>query len=698
MKKSVGPLQSSMNAGQLAADLGGKVGIKQYYSAAKVMRGVEPIIQSGCRLLPGTAYIDKLTAAAVKHAVLRVSAALSYTLIFEAGKVSIYRNDRVRVAVLAMPEITAAMLPSLQFYGQSNTVGIFHPDLALGRRLLRNAANDTIWTASDWPYENIPRVILDGSYTKTDDVWYVNIHWVSTAPALSLAFKVEGQQLDAVRMSVIPASASAADWNAFCAALQTKIAALPGFASGATVSRRNSDNVSAELSITFSGALSGSEYAVTGDITNTADASLLMTHYTVGETIGEPLISATRKGFAGMGMFQDRAIYFAPAAKTAAINMSEAGEYFNLNIKAVSDNAARLEALRSETSEVIRTVYDNGYLVVFTDQGEWFCTNRTVSRNEAMNFVNSSKIGIMNNCLPAEIEAKLYFVSADGGTLYKVEYDDIATTFSPLARNDLNGDLLSKMKRMVVQRKTIYTPKPRLWVLRQDGRVAVVVIDENQEVFSACEYPIHNGGIVHDISVDGDENVWITVQRGASLFVEVLEPTGFNLFQGARVLALDSSGRVSLPELFWSNASIWAEDATDIYGPFAVLTDGGGTYIQTDMPSISIKMGIWEPPVYESMPYVKVTGNDEVIRRPARVAGAQLYIMDTQSIAIGANGQPAKNVPLNKATDDLSSGVQRSGHIFVAGLKGVAMDATITITQKRPGRLRIRDYIPVVKN
>lgn len=50
MTSQPGTLKSSCNAGEFSPDLEGKVTLKQWYSAAKKMKNVEPVPQSGFRL------------------------------------------------------------------------------------------------------------------------------------------------------------------------------------------------------------------------------------------------------------------------------------------------------------------------------------------------------------------------------------------------------------------------------------------------------------------------------------------------------------------------------------------------------------------------------------------------------------------------------------------------------------------------
>jgi hypothetical protein len=702
MAKAAGPLKSSANAGQLSKDLAGKVGIKEYYNGALQMLGVEPIPQAGFDLLPGSAYVGSAASATVRKAVLNANASLSYVLIFTAGSVDIWRNDRIKVATIALASITSGMLPNLSFYGEADTVGIFHPSLTYGIRLLRNTANDAIWTVGDWPFEDIPDVDLGGVYTTVDDYWSLYIRWADDSAAVVINVQIEGNLTSAVRLVnhttgavIAPNAAVDLDWTNLATLLRAEIRALPGMNSDVDIQfdpAQSANNYRA-FNIVFKSSLSGQEYDVTANITNTSDASVIAAHIEIGDTAGEPLISATRGGFAGLELYQDRGVYYAPAAKTASLASSEVGEYFNLNIKSQADNGARLDALRSQTSETIRHVLDNTYLVVMTDKAEWFASNRTVSRNDPLNFVRASEIGSKANCRPVVLEGDVYFISPDGGKLYSIAYDAVSTTYVPDSKNDLDKDLVSNIKRMAVQRKIGTTTSSRLWMLREDGRLVCVVVNKTQQINAACEWPVVGGGLVKDMVVDGLEQVWITVDRGGQISEEILEEENVNLFRQAYAVTTDLAGRASgLTAL--NGKTVWAEISGDIYGPFTV----SGNAVDTGVPSAAAKIGLWTAPIYESMPFILVNPDDTVVRRPGAVKSAKLYVMDTTSLAIGANGRPAKNIPLNRMSDDLTLPPQGyTGHVVVLGLIGATMDPTLVITQTRPGRLRLRDYIPGVK-
>lgn len=693
MSRVSGPLKSSANAGQLSKSLFGKVNLKQYYSGAKRMLGLEPIPQSGFCLLPGSVYAGTGASGTCNKTVLKISDSLSYTLVVTAGRVEIWRNDRVKVTVLttgAVAAITAAMVPDLRFYGEANTVGIWHPDLWDGIRLLRNPSNDASWSVSAWPYGDLANVDLGGVYAKTSDIWEIHVRWESVSN-LYLSFTLDGNTTNTVNMPTAPS-----DFSAVATAIRDQLAAVPGFSSGVTVAVVSNVTQYVVFRVTFGGVLAGSEYQLDAQITNTSNGSALASHTQVGTTAGEPLISAGRGGFAGMTLFQDRASYFGPKARTAAIAMSRIGEYFDLNIKATQDNAARLEALRTETNEQILYLLDATYLLAFTNRNVYFASNRTIERNKPLNWVNAIEVGIKRNCPPVKLEGKVYFIANDGGRLYSIAYDAVSELFTPNPENDLNGsdpaDLVRDVATLAVQHKTGLMASDRLWLLREDGRLVLCVINKTQEIMAACEWTVAGGGVVRGLAVDGQEQVWLTVERNGVIVEEVLQEASSNLFQMAFDVTTDLTGQASgLAAL--NGREVWAEIDNDIYGPFTV----SGGAVQTGVASRPAKIGIWTAPLYESMPYVQVLQNDDVVRRPGKVGLVQIYVEDTASIAIGANGRTPRNVSLARASDDLSQKVNYTGHVKVAGLIGACMDPTLTISQVRPGRLQVRDYIPGVK-
>ncbi|TYC51622.1 hypothetical protein FMN50_20285 [Rhodobacterales bacterium] len=701
MTSQPGTLKSSCNAGEFSPDLEGKVTLKQWYSAAKKMKNVEPVPQSGFRLMPGTVLAGIAASANVKHGVLKVTPTLSYTLIFSPGRVDIFRSDRVKVATKEIAAITADLLPELKFYGEANTFGVFNQDLETVR-LFRDPNDDTVWTVDLWPYEKLPDVDLGGEYEKDDDVWEIGIRWSDGITSVVIDVDVDGEFIDSIEITNLGGG-----WPDFTAALQAQLRELPSMSDGVSVSDEGTKGQARYrlMRITFGGDLSGAEYSVNARILNTAEASVLSYHREIGKTHGEPLVSTDRGWFEGVDLFQDRAIYHGPKARGGAVAMSRVGEYFDLNIEAAGDSAARLEALRTETSERVRFVYEGIYLLGFTDQGEWFVSNRQIKADEPVNWVRTSRHGIHPQIPPFEMEGRVFFVSSGrreidepenfdiGQALYSMVYDDVATNFSADPESLLASHLIRDVNGGTLQKKVRNQDAGRLWLWDAFGRLVLAVVIKNQDIVAFCEWIAADAGKVVGASVDGQNQVWLTIDRGGTVTHEVMEEQDINLFQSAVRGSTDLAGEFSGLEHL-EGREVWARADGYILGPYTV---SGGT-IDLGDPYESVTAGLWQPPLYEGLPLFKMLPNEEIIHRPGRVHSVIAHVIDTESIAMGANGSPPRDRPLVKAGDDMSKPIPpKTQQVRRTGMPGHVMGPTVVITQTRPGMLRVRDYTPEAK-
>lgn len=698
MTSQPGPLKSSANAGEFGDDLEGKITLKQWHSAAKRMKNMEPIPQSGFQLMPGTALVAPANSDKVKHGVLKVSPKLSYTLIFSAGHVDIFRSDRVKVASLSVPAITAALLPHIKFYGEANTFGVFHEDLETVR-LFRNEADDTQWTVDLWPYDKLPEVDLGGTYQKDPDIWELGIRWSDSVTTIILEVDVDGEFTNGIEITNLSGG-----WSSLVTTLQTQLRDLPSLSDGVTVTDQGTTGQTRYrlLRITFDGDLAGSQYQLGARIVNTADASVLSYHRQKGKTHGEPLVSTAQGWFSGVDLFQDRACYFGPKARQAAVAMSRTGEYFDLNIEATGDGAARLEALRTKTSEKIQFVYEGLYLLGFTDKAEWFVSNRTIKQSEPVNWVRTSKHGIHPNIPPVELDGRVFFMSSGrqdpddpvnfdvGQALYSMQYDDVATSFDADPESLLASHLIQDVEGMVVQKKVRNQDASRLWMRDVQGRLVLGVIIKNQEIVAFAEWIAALAGKVLGASVDGQNQVWLTIDRGGVVTHEIMEEQNLNLFQGAVRGATDLAGLFTGLDT-WNGQQVWARADGHILGPFTV-TNGS---IDLGNPHGDVVAGLWQKPFFESLPLYKILPNDEILHRPGRAHSVTAHVINTESIAIGANASTPRDYSLLAAQEDMSKAMlAKTKQIRATAIPGVVMAPTVVITQDRPGTLRLRDYTP----
>lgn len=674
--------QQSTNAGEFSPDMAGRIDVKQYYSAGLRFLNIEPVPQGGFRNFAGTKRIAPVSSSqAPIYGKLDADDAKSYTLAVLPGRVDIF-DDLVVVAQPSAAALTATAAAAISIYAEADTIGLFHKDM-VSQRIVRSAAG-AIWTVDDWPYAKIPDVQYGGVYAKTDDEWEVWFRWATGVTVLLVSYTVDGEETGSLAYSDAVGT-------------QAALEALPSLGPGVTATfiDRVEENTD-QMDIAFGGNLSGVEYDLSVKVLNTSNASALSAHRTIGETTGEPAISPAR-GWPALGtIVQDRFTYAGLKSRGSALLFSRVAEYFDLNIKSQREDGAKLEAIRTQSAEQILEVVDSKYLLVFTDKAEYFATNRAIVRDEPLNFVETGRNKLARGCRPYEIENRIYFPAlpgkapgkTGGNVLVSTAYDDVSTAFTARQESLLSSHLVENIVQTAIQRGADDTDATRLWLRRGDGRLVCAIVIRDQDITGFCEYAV--GAPVRAIGVDGQNRLWLTVERTRGgvgvLGHEILDPESY-LFGGDDFVS-DASGRVTGLD-HDDGAELWAETA-DGYtlGPFTVAAGA----IETAWPSTAMTIGEWSAPRFETMPRVKVNRDDTITRRPGRIHTVTCNVIATTSIAIGANGEPPRDVSLARIGDQLDAPTPaRTEAVTVAGLDGVVENTTAVITQLRPGALRVRD-------
>jgi hypothetical protein len=125
-------------------------------------------------------------------------------------------------------------------------------------------------------------------------------------------------------------------------------------------------------------------------------------------------------------------------------------------------------------------------------------------------------------------------------------------------------------------------------------------------------------------------------------------------------------------------------------GPFTV--DGG--QITLSQAASTVTVGRWTAPVMKTLPQIRVLRDGVVLLRPGRIHTVRARVVDTTSLAIGANGDRPRDVGLYQAgmsADTPLPGV--TGWYAAEGISGyVATGPTAVFTQVRPGRLRVTGW------
>lgn len=634
------------------------------------------------------AYSEAAPAADARFVALTADDGSTYQCSVTPGMFDAF-TDQGHAGSALLPLTTADMLPDLDFYAEADTIGIFHNSTVLSQRIRRFGAGNA-WSVDAWPYEGIPEVDLGGTYAKTNDVWDVFIRWADNQ-IIYMAVTVNGEVTPGIPLTdslgtPIGTSAGSADWNKFASDVETALQALPSLGAGVTVSITTPSALSKKLSINFGGDYAGIEYELSAIIVNTTEASSLASHNIVGKTEGEPLFSGT-KGYPGtVELAQDRLVYARIPAKTGAAAFSATGDYFNINIEASGDTAARLDNIRSQISETIYHVKESKYLLVFSNRAAYFATNREITATQPLNFVKTSETGIRPNTKSVDLDGLVYYASNNGEQLISLAYDDVTTNYTANPETLLASHLISGVKRVVRQIAEQQQDAAKMWILRSDGRLVAGQVIRNQDITGFCEWRLADSGQAREIAMDGENRLWLEAARTNGRFIEMYDPDC--LFQCAMTSSCDIAGVVSGLDAL-EGRSVWAEAQGYVLGPYTV---SGGAIDLEDYYSGDVTVGLWIAPVFQSMPQPLIVNQDDIVFRPGRIHSLHVNVIETTSIAIGANGEAAQHINLARGGDPLDLPVpERTEMISRYGMLGSQVGPRVEITQTRPGKCRVRD-------
>lgn len=584
----------------------------------------------------------------------------------------------------------AASLPYTadQFDGLGHPEALFktcllwHADVP-PHRILYEADHD--WLSAPAPLERLPQVDYGGVYTKTTEVWRLYLRFQSGTAGAEIDFQitVNGEQTETVSTGATP------DWPAVSAAIVAAVEALPSVQAGVAVSHVVKTGL-VEFTLSFGGSNDGQNFGVSGTVTSSTESALTASRVTRGDPGGEPIASVTR-GWPVTGRFyQDRLLMAGFRSEQPAVAASQSGEYYTFDIDVeASTGAVLFRAL--DAVDQVHTLVPARHLVMFTDQGLSYISDRAIVRTTPPNVVASGDQGASRSVPIINHQNELYYLSADGSVIYSAAYDDVGQVYRADPVSLLASHLVKGIIDAALMPGSAATDAARYLLVRDDGLMLNVILMRGQDIAAFTRWP--TAGAVRAVAADRSRTAFVAVERtiaGAPRGrLERVEPG--ELFDGTVTRVLAPAGTTVTGLDMHEGAPVWAETAEGwIFGPF-VVTVGA---IELPLPTTSARVGRWTPPRLQPMPMVRDVADGLRLRRPVRVHTVRAYSTGTQSLALGTAGGPPRDVPLWRVgmpTDQPLAPV--TGDIIVDGLTGYSDDGDWELTQLKPGRLKIRDLI-----
>lgn len=671
-----GRIQTTFTAGELDEMVIDRTELKYYHTGAKRAENVELHPQGGVSVRDGFRHITMLDNTSSRLIPFKDSKGKAWELALRHGHADILNQSGI-AANMALP-FTSAQLPYVTWAHKQDTSFLFHKDVQ-SRRI---RVSDAGWAVDTLPYEDIPNYDYGGSYTNAVPAeWEINFVGMSAGKRFRLT--ISGLQTISIPVG------SPVNWSDVRGRIESAILDLPNVAPGIAVTML----ADGKFKIVFSGTdNAGDGWAVSGTAIDDADAAIPAFKLKVGVPPGEPIISAGR-GWPRCGLFfQQRLLAGGFRSLGNDYMTSITGRYFSFNTELDEANGAFVVPLDSEGGETINHLVDAHHMLVLTSEREYWVADRAIDKTKPTNHVEISTNGSKEGVPVLKNEGAAIYCHASGSVLSEIRYTDYETfVSSPLTI--LCPDLFEDVTDMAL-RKTKNAKDPNLLgVIDAAGRMRTGCLLRDQDVTGFVRY-VSGAGKFRAIATNGRNEMALITERGGSRRLERLEPG----------LLLDAAKRFSFPSArseitgldHLNGMDVWVIGDGDIYGPYRVQNNR----VALDVAVQAGEVGLFSPPVLETLPPPRNIADHTVLRRKARIHSVWINVQDTTSLAVAVNGQPPVDVALRSFNSDLEKPELEDGYtglVELRGLTGFVDEPTVTITQIRPGRLTVRSVTAEAK-
>lgn len=663
-----GRLQSAFTAGELGPYLFDRTQLKYFSTGLQHAENVVIIPQGGFRLRDGLRLVGDLPANAVKIFPFHASNGAAYDLVFGGDTCQVWTATAMSTSFTISG--LSAVVSEMTYAQRQDTMLLFHEDL----RSKRIRVTDSGWEVDNLPYQNLPNYDYGGTYTNgVAAKWRLEFVGLTDATTI-FVLTVSGQETQS-----IPYSSTMATLDA---AITTALGDLPNVFAGFNVTSP-ADKI---IEIEFTGAGNeGDGWAVSGRVINKADAAIVAAKRVSGVMPGEAVISSTR-GWPQCGVFyQQRLLVGGFKSLGNAWMMSLQSSYFNFDQRFTEANGPALIPMDKAGGEKIERMVENLNLLIFTNQAEYWIAERSLSKTEAPNHVQSSRNGSKRGVPIIENEGAALWCHANGATMGELRYTDVEGNFVAIDTSLLASHLLEEVVDQASRKSKASMDGNLQAIVRADGQARLVTLLREQEVtaYTRITADMQFKAVARNAR---NELSFIADQAG-SRSLQRLE-TGLLLDEAIDFsFGIPQAGVTGLTR--FNGRKIWAIGDGDVFGPYTVT----GGAIALPVPVSRVTVGTWRPPIVSTLSPPRDVGPNVVLKRKARIHTVHISIVDTTSLAIGTNGGPLREVDLHRYgvladVPELDQGV--TGEIKISGLRGYADAPFVTISQLRPGRLNVR--------
>lgn len=364
----------------------------------------------------------------------------------------------------------------------------------------------------------------------------------------------------------------------------------------------------------------------------------------------------------------------------------------------------------SDEIETILRIFQGRHLQIFTQSGEWWIENRTLSATDPMNVILATRHGIDAATPLVFADNATLFLQArheddadgdDAGQLLRdMVYADVEQNYGAEPLSLLGPHMLGEVVDLAHRRARSVNRGHRISLINADGSMAVLTLLRSQEVI-AITGPMTTVGDWRRIMVDTNGRTWMLVERFGTVRMEQRDD---DLLLDACV-AFSGSDVTQISGLPYADGTaVWAVADRELVGPYTVA----GGAITLAVAADSGYVGLPFLADTESNPVREQINQAQPFRPPGRIFEIEASIINTGDLWIGVNGDDPVEVPLHVHDGELpyakKSGEEGAtelrdtplldrlitGYRRIEDVQGVSEHPRIRMTQMRPAPMEVR--------
>ena len=633
-------VQTSMVAGEVSPKMFGRIDIDQYFNGCAKARNVYVIPQGGVFRREGLEYIDNTeTNQAARLVSFEFSTVQTYLLVFTPGQMDVYRDGVNQATVTSSPisGLTADIISEMKFTQSADTLILFHVDI---NPIEITRSSHTSWSAANVSFDYIPKHAFSGAS--------------QSAKTTSLSFTAQATA-DQYKLT---------DAGAGFLSSHVGQRVIANFGVFEITSYTDASNVIAQVLSDPSGTTSTTSWIL--------------------ETGYENVWSGSR-GWPTCGTYFQGRLWLAGGSRPQTAWASVVGSYYDFSLNKGDASDAIDVTIDDDRVNSIQNIFPGRSLQLFTTGGEFFVKGGSLDEP-----ITPGNIQILKGTLhgsesttPVSVDGSTIFIERGGAVVREFVYTDLEQSFIANDVSRLAPHLVNSPTRMAVRSATTSLPSPYVYMVNNDGTMAVMAISRQEKILAFTLFETE-GTFEDVVTVDRDVYVVVarTINSSSVRFIEKLNSDHY----------LDASVRVDngSPTTSWSGFDHLDGEEIEVRADNYVFdneTPSSGA-ITTDSATI-LEGGLGFSSLFQSMPLDGDIGGQTLTGEWKRLISVNIRLNESRNIIVKrtqSNGSVTTYKPGFRqfGSDVLDDPVQNYTGWKKVYIGGVDRDSQITITQEEP--------------